>query len=107
MGQLTFSSALSGIKRWGRERRSCLMYADDADRADEGRLGTALRLKASRHEKCEQLSSGGFMTRPYSELQEDLKEMKGYVDAWPYTAQLQIIKADTERGVLNPRSGNS
>ena len=38
------------------------------------------------------LALGGFMSRPFPKLQEELREMKAFVENWPFSAQRQILK---------------
>jgi hypothetical protein len=70
MRQLTFSSALSGHKRLGRERRTACVYATDAGAAGETKMSDALRLKSTRHQDCEHLAMGGFATKDFETLQK-------------------------------------
>ena len=70
-----------------------MTYAKEADKAGEGNIGGALRLRVQRHEACEQLACGGFMTRPdFATLKADLQDMITYVDAWPYKSQQLVTK---------------
>ena len=73
MRQLTFSSALSGHKKYGRERRTANAYATDADAAGETKMGDALRVKCNRHQECEHLASGVLRPRTSRRCKKKLK----------------------------------
>ena len=65
----------------GAPKKTAKQYAQENDDIGEGRLADALRLRATRHEKCEDLALGGFSTRRFPDLLTDLAEMTTYVDA--------------------------
>ena len=76
--QLTYDIALKGLKRYGRERKTGWGCADDAEKAVECNLADALRIRYRRHENCEMLALGGFMSRPFPKLQEERRDMKAF-----------------------------
>ena len=74
-----------------------LVYAADADRAGEGKLGDALRIRCHRHESLESLAFGGIMSRPdYTSLQDELFDAKSYADTWGLPCEMHIQKRDIE-----------
>ena len=90
LDQLALSTALQGVRRWGRERKTCNGYAQDADEQGQTRWGGALRQRCRTHEQCENLALGGFKVRPYDELVAELNDLEEVVDGWPVFAQKKI-----------------
>ena len=101
--QLVYSSALRGDKKWGRERKTGMEYADAADAAGDGKIADALRIRCQRHEKLEGLAFGGFMNRPdYGALKDEMREINDFVDEWPLDAAIQVQKRDTKETCSTP-----
>ena len=81
LNQLNYAGALSGKKKWGRQRKNIPTLAREAD-AFEGDFGQALRDRAERHSNLEDLANGGFETRPFDSLKKELEDAEKYVDNW-------------------------
>ena len=88
--QLTCTSATDGVTKYGHERNTAQTYANDADAANESKMGTAIRLRTTRHEKLENLSHGGFTSREFATLKADMRDIKTCnlePDDWSFHAQ--------------------
>ena len=90
--QLNYPAALSDNKKMGRERKTSLFYAADADGVGETKIGDALRLREKRHGDRETLALGGFSTREFSTLKENLRDMKSWVEDWPSRSETLVTK---------------
>ena len=93
--QLSYSGGLPGVKKQGRGRGTCLGYAKDADSAGDGAMGGALRQRAVRHELCESLAFGGFLSMPdYAQLLADVREIVSFMEGepWPILSQKMWTK---------------
>ena len=90
--QLKFSRALTGLREWGRERKTGSTDASDAFAAGSDKLGDALTLTVQRHGDCEELAFGGVQNRSFQSLQVVLKSMEIYVDSWSVSMQSSILK---------------
>ena len=100
--QLSYFTALKGVKKMGRERCTAICYADEAEAAGKGTVGGAIRVRCRRHEVCENLAYGGFATRDAKLLHEELTDLTKVVEEWPANAEEALLKRSVKEDAATP-----
>ena len=92
--QLSYSSALDGPRKWGRERRTCGAYAVEADTKGKHLVAAALRQRAKIHDQLENLRLGGWATMEFSQLKSECEDHEPKLgDAgWGKRSEKEIVK---------------